>query len=251
VCCTHAVKLALHLKEKNPACRVAVLYRDMRTYGEREILYHKARKLGVLFVRYEVTAKPRVSVKDGGLRVLVRDHVLDLDLEFRPDVLALAAALAPPDTDRLSRMFKVSTDAHGWFQEAHVKLRPVDFATDGVFLAGMAHGPKALDESLAQAQAAAVRAAQVLSRPEMTLSGITALVDEAKCVGCKMCVTVCPFKAISLNAKNLAEVNEAMCKGCGLCTGSCRSSAIALRGFTDQDLMAQIGAMFADEEARP
>ena len=165
--------------------------------------------------------------------------------------MSLAAAIAPPDTDKVSRMFKVSTDAHGWYQEAHVKLRPVDFATDGVFLAGMAHGPKALDEALAQAQAAAARAAQILCQTEMTLSGITAQVAEAKCVGCKMCVTICPFKAIAMNDKNLAEVNEAMCKGCGLCTGSCRSSAIALRGFTDQDLMAQIGAMFSDQESRP
>ena len=243
VCCTHSVESALHFKEKNPECRVYVLYRDMRTFGERELLYQKAREKGVLFIRYEVDNKPVVSAVDGKLQVQVRDHVLGWDVIIPTDVVGLASAIESHKAEDLAQMFKVPMDEDGWFLEAHQKLRPVDFATDGVFMAGLAHYPKPIEEAVAQAQAAVARAVTVLSRQEMRLSGAVAFIDQSKCVGCGVCWTVCPYQAIDQDDKGLAVVNEALCKGCGTCVASCRSGAPNLRGFTNQDMMAQIEAV--------
>jgi heterodisulfide reductase subunit A len=243
VCCTHSVEAALHFKEHNPDCQVTVLYRDMRTFAERELLYKEARSKGVLFVRYSVDHKPRVAKEGNVLAVTVRDHILDRDLLVDADLVVLASAVVSHKDEALAQMFKVPLDEDGWFLEAHQKLRPVDFATDGVFMAGLAHYPKPIEEAVAQAQAAVSRAATVLSRKEMWLPGTVAFIEQNKCVGCGVCWTVCPYQAISENDKGLAVVNEALCKGCGTCVASCRSGAPNLRGFTTQDVMAQIEAM--------
>ncbi len=243
VCCTHSVESALHFKEHNPDCQVTVLYRDMRTFGERELLYKEARSKGVLFVRYGVDHKPRVAKAGDGLTVTVRDHILDRDLLIDADLVVLASAIVSHKDESLAQMFKVPLDEDGWFLEAHQKLRPVDFATDGVFMAGLAHYPKPIEEAVAQAQAAVSRAVTVLSRKEMWLPGTVAFIDQKKCVGCGVCWTVCPYQAIAADDKGLAVVNEALCKGCGTCVASCRSGAPNLRGFTTQDVMAQIEAM--------
>jgi heterodisulfide reductase subunit A len=243
VCCTHSVETAIHFKEQNPDCRVFILYRDMRTYGEREILYKEARSKGVLFVRFDPENKPVVEEYGDSLKVKVLDQVLGREIIIEADVVALASAIVSHRADDLAQMFKVAMDNDGWFLEAHQKLRPVDFATDGVFLCGLAHYPKAIEEAVAQAQAAVSRAVTVLSRDEMWLSGTVAFVDQNKCVGCGVCWNVCPFQAIDQQENGLARVNEALCKGCGNCATSCRSGAANLRGFSTQDVMAQISAV--------
>ena len=243
VCCTHSVESALYLKEKNPDCQVTIIYRDMRTYGDRERLYQKARNAGVLFVRYSPERKPVVRQDGDKLLVEVADPILGRVLSLPVDLLGLASAIVSHKDEDLARMFKIPLDQDGWLLEAHVKLRPVDFATDGVFMAGLAHYPKPIEEAVSQAQAAVSRAATVLSRSEMFLPGTVAVIEQSKCVGCGVCWTICPYQAISQDDKGLAVVNEALCKGCGTCVASCRSGAPNLRGFSNQDVMAQIHAM--------
>jgi heterodisulfide reductase subunit A len=171
------------------------------------------------------------------------DHVLQRNVALDVDLLGLASAIVSHKDADLAQMFKVAQDEDGWFLEAHQKLRPVDFATDGVFMAGLAHYPKPLEEAVAQSQAAVSRAVTVLSRKEMWLSGAVAKIDQGKCVGCGVCWTVCPYQAIDQDENGLAVVNEALCKGCGTCVASCRSGAPNLGGFTNQDVMAQIEAV--------
>ncbi|KMY67595.1 heterodisulfide reductase [Desulfocarbo indianensis] len=243
VCCTHSVESAIHIKDHNPDAQVVILYRDMRTFGERELLYKEARSKGVLFMRYDVENKPRVAAEGDKLIVTATDHVLGRDIVIEADVVGLASAIVSHRAEDLAQMFKVPLDEDGWFLEAHQKLRPVDFATDGVFMCGLAHYPKPIEEAVAQAQAAVSRAVTVLSRKEMYLSGTVAVIDQSKCVGCGVCWTVCPYQAISEDEKGLAVVNEALCKGCGTCVASCRSGAPNLKGFTTQDVMAQIEAL--------
>ncbi|MFH1060587.1 MAG: FAD-dependent oxidoreductase [Pseudomonadota bacterium] len=243
VCCTHSVESALWLKEHNPNCQVVILYRDMRTFGERELLYKDARSKGVLFVRYDLDKKPTVT--SDGERVLVQamDPILGRPVQIEADLLCLASAIVSHKDEGLAQMFKIPLDQDGWLLEAHVKLRPVDFATDGVFMAGLAHYPKPIEEAVAQALAAVARAVTVLSRQEMYLPGTVAVIDQKKCVGCGVCWEVCPYNAISPDENGLAVVNAALCKGCGTCVASCRSGAPNLRGFSNQDVLAQITAM--------
>jgi heterodisulfide reductase subunit A len=243
VCCTHSVETALHFKEENPDCNVVILYRDMRTFGERELLYKDARSKGVIFMRYDLEKKPQVEAAGDKLKIKVQDHVLRREVVIEADLLGLAAAVVSHRAEDLAQMFKVPMDEDGWFLEAHQKLRPVDFATDGVFMAGLAHYPKPMEEAVAQAQAAVARAVTVLSREEMFLPGTVAWIDQSKCVGCGVCWTVCPYQAIDQDENGLAVVNEALCKGCGTCAASCRSGAPNLKGFTTQDVMAQIEAV--------
>jgi len=240
VCCTHAVETALFFKKQNFDCQVYVLYRDIRTFGEREILYKEARSNGVLFIRYNVENKPRVTIGEDSLVISVYDHVLNRKLLINSDLVVLASAIVSYRDESLAQMFKVPLDADGWFLEAHQKLRPVDFATDGVFMAGLAHYPKPLEEAVAQAQAAVSRAITILSRKKIWLSGTVAYVDHDKCVGCGVCWTICPYQAVTSNSEGVAVVNEVLCKGCGSCVASCRSGASNLYGFTTQDILLQI-----------
>ncbi|MCB2189706.1 MAG: 4Fe-4S binding protein, partial [Deltaproteobacteria bacterium] len=243
VCCTHSVESALHIKEHNPDAQVVILYRDIRTFGQRELLYKKAREMGVLFIRFDVDRKPKVEVKGDVMEITTLDPILGREVIIEADLVGLATAIVSHKQNDLAQMFKVPLDDDGWFLEAHQKLRPVDFATDGVFMAGLAHYPKPIEEAVAQAQAAVARAVTVLSSAELSLPGTVAVIDLKKCVGCGVCWTVCPYKAIDKNDDGLAVVNEALCKGCGTCVASCRSGAPNLRGFTNQDLMAQLMAI--------
>ncbi|MCE5243894.1 MAG: FAD-dependent oxidoreductase, partial [Desulfobacteraceae bacterium] len=247
VCCTHSVESALKLKKINPEAEVYIMYRDLRSYGERETLYLEARKQGVIFMRYAVDAKPQVSVEGGKLTVTMVDHVLQRPVTLTPDILTLATAIVPNRTDELSQFFKVPVNSDGFFIEAHAKLRPVDFATDGVFMCGLAHYPKAIDESIAQAQAAAARAAVLLARDTIHFSGTVAFTTPAMCSSCGTCVSICPFSAPHFmetgRDAGKAEVNSALCKGCGLCVASCRSGAIRLRGFDDAQIFAMIDSL--------
>jgi len=242
VCCTHSVVSALTLKEINPDMRVFVLHRDMRTYGLRENLYKEARSKGVIFIRYDLEEKPEVEKDNGKIKVSVHDPALGAALEISPDLIVLAGAMIPEGTQEMARLFKVPLNQDGFFMEAHVKLRPVDFATDGVFLCGLAHSPKSIDESVTQAQAAASRAVSLLAQKTIYSSGVVAVVDTVYCSSCGVCVAICPYKASEINEKTgTAEINPVLCKGCGLCVASCRSGAIHLNGFDEGQIMAMIG----------
>ena len=242
VCCTHSVMNALEIKERNPEARVFILYRDIRTYGSKEDLYKAARSKGVMFIRYDVDRKPRVEKVGSDIEVTVYDPILTREVTIRADYLTLASAIVSERDNDLAQMFKIALDDDGWFLEAHQKLRPVDFATDGVFMAGLAHYPKPMEEAVAQAQAAASRAVTVLTSTELQVGGVVAEINQNRCTGCNVCVTVCPYKAVSLDDKSKAVVNEALCKGCGTCVSSCRSGAPQLRGFTNAGVFAQIAA---------
>ncbi len=251
VCCSAAVKHALRLKEINPDARVFILYRDVRTYGLKELYYKLARERGVVFVRYDENEKPVVEKDQDQLSVKVTDAILGRKMLFSPDLLVLSAGIVANQGNKvLSQLLKVPLDSNGFFLEAHVKLRPVDFATDGVFVCGLAHYPKDAAETIAQARAAAARSATILSKSQIEAEGKVSLVDEWKCTGCGLCVELCPYKAIELEDKKVlgqarvvAVVNEALCKGCGACAASCRSGSIDLKGFADAEVMAQIEAL--------
>ena len=238
---------ALHLKELNPEIDVYVLYRDIRTYGERELLYRKAREAGVVFIRYSLEQKPKVLSSDEGLEVRVVDPILQRELHLNTDLLVLATAIVPYKDEKLAQFFKVPLNDDGFFVEAHPKLAPSEFSTDGVFLCGLAHYPKSIDESIAQAKAAVSRAVTLLAKKSILVSGTVAYVDPAFCSGCGVCVAICPYSAPSIvtEGRNAgkAEINPALCKGCGLCVASCRSGALNLKGFEEGQIMAMINEM--------
>jgi heterodisulfide reductase subunit A len=221
-----------------------VLYRDIRTYGEREYLYRKARLAGILFIPFSLDEKPRVSSHKDGLTIEVMDHLLGETVVIRSDLLALASAIIPNKDEKLAQFFKVPMNEDGFFVEAHAKLGPSEFATDGVYLCGMAHYPKPIDESVAQALAASSRAVTLLAKETIQVSGTVAKVDPMYCSRCGVCVDICPYSAPSFATEGLftgrAEINPVLCKGCGLCVASCRSGADNLKGFGTDQIMAMI-----------
>ncbi len=255
ICCNHAVKNALMLKKADRRIEVTVLFRDMRTYGFGEDSYREAADKGVRFVRFEPEAGPRVEavVEEGRpvLRVTVPDSILGHPLALDADLLVLSAAVVPSaGSDEAAKMFKVAKNPDGFFQEAHAKLRPVDFAADGVFLCGAAHYPKHLSETIRSAHGAAGRAASLLSQDTVAASGSVARVDEGDCVSCGACVTACTYGAVQMRdgaAGRKAEVNPVLCKGDGLCCTKCPTGAIGLDHFTDDAILDQIDAALAPE----
>jgi len=250
VCCSQAIKNALALKKTRPYMDVYVLFRDMRTYGFQEDYYREAAERGVVFVRWEPETKPKVKATkaDGKevLRVSVPDPILGQMLELDVDLVALSAAVVPAaNSSQLAKQFKVAMNPDGFFQEAHVKLRPVDFAADGVFLCGTNHYPKHIPEAISQAYGAAGRAVTLLARDTVTASGAICSITEQDCVSCGACITACAYGAIGWNDTpkgKKALVNPALCKGCGLCGAKCPNSAIVLNHFTDDELNHQIDA---------
>jgi heterodisulfide reductase subunit A len=238
---------AISIKEATPEKDVFILYRDIRTYGEREALYRQARELGVIFIRYSRDRKPVVSETGDGLEVKVFDPVLQRDLLIKADLLNLATAIEPADNDKLASLYKLPLNSENFFMEAHAKLRPVECATDGIFLCGLAHYPKSLDESIAQAMAAASRAATVLSKASISISPLVSMIDTEKCIGCGLCAEVCAFGAIVLDeveGKGLRARNiSASCKGCGLCASSCPQHAIDMLHFKDEQIEAAVKAV--------
>jgi heterodisulfide reductase subunit A len=251
ICCGQAVKNALKIKELNPETDVYVLYKDMRTFGFMEDYYREASDQGVIFIRYDDETKPEVAQENGKLRVTAWEPVLKTWIPIEPDLLVLSVATIPnPDNERLAGMLKVPLTKDKFFLEAHMKLRPVDFATDGIFLCGMAHSPKFIDESISQACAAAARAATVLSKTALEMEGSIASVDKELCSGCEICVSVCPYNAIEMgenNGKPVAKVLEALCKGCGVCGSTCPTKAITLGHFTNEQILAQVKAVLTEE----
>jgi len=246
VCCSQAVKNALKIKEANPSANIYILYKDIRTYGFREEFYAKARSQGVVFIRYDDDHKPEVTAEGDKIRVIVFDPVLGEELAIDPNLVVLSAAIIPSKNDELARLLKVPLNEDRFFLEAHVKLRPVDFATDGIFVCGLAHSPKPIDESISQAIAAAGRAAIPLAKGYVRIEPIISWIDEEKCIGCGLCESLCAFKAIQMKVKdgvNKAEIIPASCKGCGLCAASCPQRAITVRHFTDDELTAQLDVL--------
>jgi len=252
VCCSQAIRNALKLKEINPQMDIYVIYRDMRTYGFKEDYYREAANREVKFIRYEPDDKPQVeAVEEGGqhiLRVTVTDPILGKKIAIDADSVALAAAVIPSATsNEIAKLFKVSLNPDGFFMEAHVKLRPVDFAADGIFLCGMAHYPKHISETISQAYGAAGRAATILSKDSVTASGAVCEVNESKCVGCGQCQSVCKYGAIELHDTpqgKKARVIPVLCKGCGLCSTKCPTGAITSKHYTDEQILTEIEAAF-------
>jgi len=246
ICCVQAVKNALKIKELSPETDVYILYKDIRTYGFNEDYYRKAADEGVLFIRYDDEHKPKVTQENGTLKVLAMEPVLKTWFPIEPDLLVLSAATIPnPDNERIAQMLKVPLTKDRFFLEAHMKLRPVDFATDGVFLCGLAHSPKLVEESISQACGAAARAATILSKKRLEVEGAIANVNEDLCSGCRICEAVCEYGAIEMKEKDgklVSSVLEALCKGCGVCGSTCPTGAISMLHFTDEEILAQVRA---------
>lgn len=258
ICCAVALKNALALKERKPEAEVVVLYRDLRAYGFKERWYTWARERGVLFIRYQPDNPPQVLTDEAELVLRAWDPRLERVFELRPDLLVLSMPAVPSaGAHQLATLFRVPVDADGFFQEAHVKLRPVDFATDGIFMAGNAHYPKMLDETIVQAQAAAARAARVLSREAIQGGGRVAVVETERCTGCLTCVRICPFQVPRIQADlsgaggilGAAYIEPAVCQGCGLCAAECPARAIQLMHYTDLQMRAEVQALVRAEAA--
>jgi len=243
VCCQSAVKNALRIKQLNPKANVYILYRDMRMYGLLEDYYRKARENGILFLRYPDDRPPEVETKDDILRVSLRDSGLKRDVRISPDILVLSAGMRAEETEELSSIMKLGVDEDGFLMEAHVKLRPVEMATDGIFVCGTAHGPKLISESISQAMAAVSRAATFLSKFEITLSTVIAKVEQEKCAACLVCVMSCPYGVPRINADGVSEIDEALCRGCGVCAAECPAKAIELNWYADNQIMCKVDAL--------
>ena len=255
VCCADAIKNALKIKTLSPETNVYVLYRDIRTYGFKESYYTKARQQGVVFVRYDEDRKPEIAQNGKGLAVTAYDQTLGMPMMISADWVVLSAGIHPHEDNRkIAQFLKVPLNSEGFFLEAHMKLRPVDFMTDGVFLCGLAHSAKGIDESILQAQAASARAASVLVQDSLELgANISEVVDES-CDGCAYCVDTCPYKAITLleykwqgSIKKVVETNDSICKGCGCCQATCPKKGVFIRGFTLDQIEAQIHAALGVE----
>jgi len=258
ICCTTALKNALKLKELKPEAEITIIYRDIRTYGFRERLYTEAREAGIRFIHYEFDQKPTVTLNENAgngaaaVSIKVLEPILQMEIDLPSDYLILSSPIVPdPGTQQLSNLLKCSTDMDGFYMEAHVKLRPVDFTTDGIFMAGMAHYPKFLDESIAQALAASSRAARVLSQEKTLTNARVAHVDPEKCVGCLTCVRICPYEVPRITSDNegvggiigVAYIEPAVCHGCGSCAAECPAQAIQVRYGTDIQTLEKIHAL--------
>ncbi|MBL7065438.1 MAG: CoB--CoM heterodisulfide reductase iron-sulfur subunit A family protein, partial [Anaerolineae bacterium] len=270
ICCTTAMKNALALKRLNPQAQIIVIYHDIRTYGFKERLYQEARRQGVVFVQYDFDRKPEVRIGGGGqetlpngvngcgLQVMVWESSLGQELVLEPDLVVLSMPVVPPEgAGEMAMRLKVPVDLNGFFLEAHVKLRPVDFSSDGMFMAGMAHYPKFLDETIVQAQAAAARAMTIVSKDVLEVGGIVAQVDAEKCVACLTCVRICPYNVPQVRAEfsgvggivGAAYIEPAQCHGCGSCASECPAKAIQLLRYRDEQVEAEIMALLEPEIA--
>ena len=252
-CCATALKNALKLKELNPAAQVTILYKDLRTFGFKERLYTQAREKGILFVRYDDQHKPQLTIDNSQLSISVWEPMLGREVRLAPDMLVLSNPTVPAEgAHELATVLKVPVDMDGFFLEAHVKLRPVDFASEGLFMAGLAHYPKFLDESIIQAQAAAARAAAILAQDTRSSNARVAVVDPEKCVGCLTCVRTCPFDVPQIKANltgvggviGAAFIEPVACQGCGSCVSECPAKAIQLMHYTDAQMLVKVDALF-------
>jgi heterodisulfide reductase subunit A len=246
VCCTSTIKNALRIKVANPTCRVTVLYKDIITYGFREQYYTEARRRGVLFVRYAEGSEPAVEERNGGLWVTVEEPMLRRPMVLNPDLLVLSMAIEPSvGTAELADLLEVPLSDEGFFLEAHIKMRPMDFMEEGIFVCGMAHYPKFIEDSISHALATAGRATTLLSKQPFYVGGTVAVVDQERCVGCLTCVRTCPFHIPKVDSSRVgvgsivgaAYIEPALCHGCGTCTAECPAAAIQLMHYADEQVM--------------
>ena len=261
ICCTHSLKSALAVKEMQPKTKVFILYRDIRSYGFREALYQEARQKGIIFIRYDLNKLPQVTTVNGDakgaksaassqsgiagkLQLTVKDHVLQMPVTLTPDLLVLATGIVPNENKTLFEAFKIPTNADGFLVEAHAKLRPVDFSSDGLFVAGSVHYPKPLEECIAQAHAAVSRAMRIVSRDSIMVGGVVAVVESEKCAVCLTCVRTCPYEIPYIHEEGYAVIDAGECHGCGLCVSECPGKAIRLNNFTDEQIIAKTDALF-------
>jgi heterodisulfide reductase subunit A-like polyferredoxin len=245
-----AIKNALKIKKNDPEAKIFILYRDIRTYGFREIYYQKAREAGIVFLRYDEKNLPVVSDINGALSsVKVNSPDFQEEITIEADKLILSTGIdANEDNAKISNMLKVPLNASGFYVEAHMKLRPVDFATEGLFLCGLAHSPKMIDENISQAKAAAARAATILSKTHLEVGAQVSIVDQNKCISCMTCVKSCPFGAPFCNYDHKAEIESAKCMGCGICASECPARAIQLNHFKSDHFKIMIDELFNELE---
>ena len=244
VCCRDAIKNAIRIKENDPGAQVFILYRDIRTYGFTEVYYRRARDLGVLFIRYDVDRKPDVLPDGTGLLVKIFDPMLNQEVEIPTDYVILSTGFRPhPSSEEISKKYKLTLNSDGYFLEAHVKLRPVDFPSEGVFLCGLAHAPKNLDEGISQALAAAGRAGVLLSKEKLGVSGTIAKHNRQTCMSCLTCLRICPFGSPYIDEDGKISHNEIKCMGCGICAGICPAKAFQVNNFRDDQILAMIDAL--------
>jgi heterodisulfide reductase subunit A len=244
ICCQDAVRNAIAIKERNPGSQVVILYRDIRTYGLREDHYRKARDLGVLFVQYEPERKPQVEAAEPKILIKAFDRLLNEEVTFETDYLVLSTGLRPqPDAGNIGRLYKLTLNQDGYFLEAHVKLRPVDFPSEGIFLCGLAHAPKNLDETISQALAAAGRAGAVLSHENLGVSGIVSKHNRGICMSCLTCLRLCPFDSPYIGEDGKIGHNEVKCMGCGICASVCPAKAFQVNCFRDDQIVPMIDAL--------
>jgi heterodisulfide reductase subunit A len=248
ICCSKSMDSALKIKEKLPNANVYSIFRDIRTYGFKEKSYQEAGENGVVFIRRDEENTPEVKIVNKKLELTVKDDVIDRTLVLHPDIIVLSNAIvADENNEKLAKLLKVPLGKDGFFLEAHVKLRPLDFATEGIYVCGLAQGPKFIDETISQASGAVSRACTVLSKKILEAGGVVSSVDEDLCGGCGTCETICPYNAITVDKTDpsnlIARVNEILCKGCGTCVGGCPEKAISMKGFSKKQILAQISAM--------
>ncbi len=245
ICCTHSLESALTLKKMKPEADVYILYRDLRSYGFREDLYREAREKGIIFIRYDLENLPDVSTDDqNNLTLTALDHVLERPVRISPDIVVLATAVIPNENKELFELFKVPVNSEGFLIEAHMKLRPVDFSSEGIFMAGLAHYPKPIDETITQAKAAVARSMTILSKKGIMVGGVVAKVNPDRCAVCLTCVRTCPYGAPSIGDEGYAVIDPAECRGCGACVAECPGKAISLQHFTDEQIIAKTDALF-------
>jgi heterodisulfide reductase subunit A len=245
ICCGMAVKNALKMKDINPAVNVYILYRDMNTYGMSEEYYKEARNRGVIFIRFDRHNPPEVSESDGRVNITARNHILGSDIKINADLLILSTAIIPDKDSHSDKTLSVPRSSEGFFLESHVQLKPVDSYVDGIYICGMAHFPKSVDDSIAQAKAAASRAAIILSKGYVKAEPIVSSCNKETCIGCGLCEVFCPYSAIKMvkaEKGKKAEIVVAACKGCGVCATYCPSKSISMGRFTDKQINAQIEA---------
>lgn len=250
VCCRDAVKNAIRIRETDPDAQVFIIYRDVRTYGLKEMYYRKARDLGVIFIRYDVDQKPQVMADGDRLMVTAFDPMLQQDIKIHADHVVLSTGFRPHESNKdTSRQYKLTLNADGYFLESHVKLRPVDFPSEGIFLCGLAHGPKNLEEGISQALAAAGRAGVVLSKDHLPVSGTIAKHDPDRCMSCLTCFRVCPYDSPYIDENGKVRHNEVKCMGCGICAGICPAKAFQVNNFRDDQILSMIDALTEPESS--